>query len=172
MPAQPVLDAGALAEAGGRSWQITRHGIWPPVIQAADVAGEVVGEFSGRGLHHGTALRWSHRELTLRIDRLQQDRYILVDGDRKLATIDGAGSDKRPLNVAIDDTADIDPGLLLFAIYVVRTLAREANAIELEPASFCASHTSTHYVHPYNWPRSDKAISTYAALCRLAHEQL
>jgi hypothetical protein len=118
----------ATAEAGGRSWQITRHGIWRPVTQAVDVAGVVVGEFSGCWLHHGAALRWSNRELALRIDRLRQDRYILMDDDRKLATIDGVGSDKRPLNVAIDDTADIDFGLLLFAIYIVRTLAHKRRA--------------------------------------------
>ena len=115
----------ATAEAGGRSWQIGRHGIWSPVIQAADVAGEVVGEFSGRRLHNGAALRWSNRELGLRIDRLRQDRYVLVDDDRKLATIDGEGSNKRPLNVSIDDIVDIDPGVVLFAIYIVRTLARK-----------------------------------------------
>jgi hypothetical protein len=118
----------ATAEAGGRSWQITRQGLWPPVIQAADVAGEVVGEFSGGWLHHDAALRWSDRELALRIDGLRQDCYILVDDDRRLATIDGVGFYKRPLNVAIDDTADIDPGLLLFAIYVVRTLAHKRRA--------------------------------------------
>jgi len=32
------------------------------------------------------------------------------------------------MNVAIDDTADIDFGLLLFAIYVVRTLAHSAKS--------------------------------------------
>jgi hypothetical protein len=119
----------ATAEAGGRSWQITRHGIWPPVIQAADVAGDIVGEFSGHRLHHGAALRWSSRELALRIDRLRQDRYVLVDDDRRLATIDGVGSNKRPLNVAIDATADIDPEVVLFAIYVVRTLAHTRKAM-------------------------------------------
>jgi len=118
----------ATAEAGGRSWQITRHGIWLPVIQAADVAGEVIGQFSGRWLHHGAALRWSNRELGLRIDRLGQGRYILVGDDCRLATIGGVGSDKRSMNVAIDDTADIDFGLLLFAIYVVRTLAHSAKS--------------------------------------------
>lgn len=114
----------ATAEAGGRSWHITRHGIWPPVFQAADVAGNVVGEFNGRWLHHDAALRWSDRELALRIDRLRQDHYILVDDDRKLATIDGVGSAKRPLNITIND-ADIDPGPLLFAIFIVRTLAHK-----------------------------------------------
>jgi hypothetical protein len=118
----------ATAEAGGRSWQITCHGIWRPVIQAADVAGDIVGEFSGCWLHHDAALRWSNRELALRIDRLRQDCYILVDDDRSLATIDGVGSDKRPLNLAIDETADIDFGLPLFAIYVVRTLAHKRRA--------------------------------------------
>lgn len=118
----------ATAEAGGRSWQITCHGVWRPVIQAADVAGDIVGEFSGGWLHHGAALRWSNRELALRIDGLRQDRYILVDDDRSLATIDGVGSNKRPLNVAIYDTADIDFRLLLFAIYVVRTLAHKRRA--------------------------------------------
>lgn len=112
----------ATAEAHGRSWQITRQRIWPSVIQAADAAGDIVGEFRGRRLHHNTTLRWFDRELALTTDRLRCDRYILVEDDRTLATIDGTGSGKHPLNITINGTAEVDPGLLLFAAYVVRTL--------------------------------------------------
>jgi hypothetical protein len=115
----------ATAEAGGRSWQITRRGTWLPVFQAADAAGRVVGEFSGRRPHRSATLRWANRDLVLQTDRLSQDRYVLLEADRKLALIHGKGSGKRPLNIAVNDTAEIDPGLLLFTAYVARALARK-----------------------------------------------
>jgi hypothetical protein len=111
------------AEAGGRSWQIVCHGIWQPVVQASDATGDIVGEGIARTPHDGATLRWSDRELALRADGLWRDRYILVDGDRRLATIDGRGSGRRPLGITADAAAEIEPGLLLFAIFVARALA-------------------------------------------------
>lgn len=112
----------AIAEAGGRSWQITRRGVCPPVIQAADAAGDVVGEFSGRRPYHSAPIRWCNRELILRRDGTS---YDLVDHDGKIATIDGTGPGNRHLTITINDTDDTDPGLLLFAIYVAQSLTRK-----------------------------------------------
>jgi hypothetical protein len=114
--------SAATAEAGGRSWQITRRGVRPHVIQAADVAGDVVGEFSGRRPYHSAPIRWCNRELIL---RREGTSYDLVDGDGKIATIDGRGAGNRHLTITTDDT---DPGLLLFAIYVALSLMRRRSS--------------------------------------------
>jgi hypothetical protein len=42
--------------------------------------------------------------------------------------IDGKGWGKRPVAVHVDDTASVEPGLLLFAAFVVRRLADDASA--------------------------------------------
>jgi hypothetical protein len=116
------------AEAGALSWQIKRRGFWPRVIQAADAAGVVVGTYEGRSLRRGGALRWCGRELALRPHSMWRERYALLEGDRQLATIEGKSWGKRPVSIAVDDAAAIDPGLLLFAAFVVRTLAQDADA--------------------------------------------
>jgi hypothetical protein len=117
----------ATAEAGGRAWQITRRGIWPASGQAADAAGDVIGEFGASRSHRGATLRWSDHALELRIDGPWRYRVVLVDGDRSLATID-ATRGKRFLTIAAADADDTDPGLLLFVIYVVHALAQRYRA--------------------------------------------
>jgi hypothetical protein len=115
------------AEAGALSWQIQCRGFWPRVIQAADAAGVVVGQYKGRSLRRGGALRWCERELALRPDSIWRERYALLESERELATIEGKSWGKRPVNITVDAAA-IDPGLLLFAAFVVRTLAHDADA--------------------------------------------
>ena len=116
-----------IAAAGAHSWQLTRRGFWPRVIQAADATGAVVGEYELRALRRGSALRWCDRELALRPDSVWRERYALLDGSRQLATIEGTSWGKDPVNIAVyDNAATIDPGLLLFAAFVVRTLAQDA----------------------------------------------
>ncbi len=116
----------ATAEAAGLSWQITYRGIWRPVIQAADAAGTIVGEFKGRTLHRGGVLRWSDRELTLRPHSFWRERYVLAEDNRKLATIEGEGWGARPVNVTVDDAAEIEPGPLLFAAVTVQVVGLSA----------------------------------------------
>jgi hypothetical protein len=113
----------ATAEGGGRAWQFTYRGVRRPVIQATDAAGTVVGEYTGRAMHLGGVLRWSDRELRLRPDSLWRDRYVLAQDDRRLATIEGRAWGKRPVNIRVDGAADVGPGLLLFAVFVVGALA-------------------------------------------------
>ena len=49
-------------------------------------------------------------------------------GDRELALLDGRGWGKRPVRVTVDDLAALEPGLLLFAAFVVHALAEDAGS--------------------------------------------
>jgi hypothetical protein len=121
----------AIAEGGGRAWQFQYRGMSQPVVQAADAAGTVVGEYRGRVLHPGGVLEWAGRTLALRPDSLWRDRYVLLEDDRRLATIEGRSWGKRPVNIRVDGAADVGPGLLLFAVYVVGALQRNVRAAPL-----------------------------------------
>jgi len=118
----------ASAEVQGRSWELARRGLWRPVVEATDAAGTPVGRFSARGMRRGGTLRWFDRELTLRPASRWRERYALADGDHELAVFEGKGWGKRPVKVTIDDLAAVDPGLLLFTAFVVRSLAEDASA--------------------------------------------
>lgn len=122
------LARAATAEAYGRSWHIARRGVWRPVIEAHDAAGTVVGEFAARRARRGGTLRWGGRELDVRASSAWRERYALVEGERELATIDAKGWGKRPLKVTLDDTARPEGGVLLFAAFVVKSLADDAGA--------------------------------------------
>jgi hypothetical protein len=118
----------ATAEAGGESWHITRRGFWRRIVQASDRADSVVGEFEPRSLRRGGVLHWAGRELELRPASHWRERYALADGDRELALFDGKGWGRRPVRVTVHDPGALEPGLLLFAAFVVRGLAADANA--------------------------------------------
>lgn len=117
----------ATAEARGLRWTITYRGIWQPVIQAADPAGDIVGTFKGRTLRRGGSFAWSDRKLALRPDTRWPARYVLVNGDRMLATIEGTSWDDRSGSITVDEQAEIDPELLLFVAFVVGKLAPNAD---------------------------------------------
>ena len=119
----------ATAEAGGRSWHITRRGFWRQTVQATDARDSVIGEFEPpRGLGRGGALRWSGREFELRPASKWRERYALADGDHELAVFDGKGWGRRPVAVSVDDPGALDPGLLLFTAFVVHGLAEDSGA--------------------------------------------
>lgn len=116
----------ATAEAGGDTWRFTRRGLWQRVMQATDAAGTVVAEFLPRDIRRGGTLRWGRRELTLQPVSPLRERYILSQGDRDLVLIDGKSWGRRPVKVTLPDPDAIEPGLLLFATFVVRQLAVNA----------------------------------------------
>lgn len=118
----------AIADAGPASWRIARSGFWQRAIEAVDAAGITVGEFEPNTLRRGGAVRWDGRELTLRPASMWRERYALADGEQELAVLDGKGWGKRPVKVSVEDPAAIEPGLLLFAAFVVRSLAEDAGA--------------------------------------------
>jgi hypothetical protein len=120
---------GATAAAADRSWQIDRTGFWKRGLQASDAAGSVVGEFKPSGMRRGGPLRWGERELALRPASAWRERYALADGERELALLDGKGWGKRPVKITVQDPAAVEPGLLLFAAFVVRGLAEDAAVV-------------------------------------------
>lgn len=121
-----VFSSRATAEAAGNRWQIARRGFWRQ-LQATDAAGDVVGTFDRRLLGGGT-LCWRGRELALRRASMWRERYALADGDREIALLNGKSWGHRPLTITVDDHTALDPGLLLYAAFVVRTLANDDSA--------------------------------------------
>jgi hypothetical protein len=118
----------ASAEANGRRWEIARRGLRRQALEATDETGTVVGRFTARGVRRGGALRWVDRELMLRPASRWRERYAIADGDRELAVFDGKGWGRRPVTITVDDPRALDPGLLLFAAFVVRGLAEDAGS--------------------------------------------
>ena len=119
----------ATARAGNRTWEITRSGFWQMHVDATDEGGVTVGEFEPRGgLRRGGTLLWGGREYGLRPSSSWRERYALLAGDLELAVLDGKGWGKRPVAVTVDDPALVEPGLLLFATFVVRGLAEDASS--------------------------------------------
>ena len=123
-----LASRSATAEADGGRWRFARRGFWQRDIQATDETGAAVGEFEPRTLRRGGALRWAGRELTLRPASSWRERYALADGDRELAVLDGKSWGARPVKVTVDDREPLEPGLLLFAAFVVRGLAADAGS--------------------------------------------
>ena len=57
-----------------------------------------------------------------------RERYALADGDRELAILDGKVWGRRPVKVTVDDLDAIEPGLVLFAAFIVRGRAEDAQS--------------------------------------------
>jgi hypothetical protein len=132
----------ATAEAGERSWDLSRSGIFRTTVTASDAEGSPVGDFRAHGFKRGGTLRWGGRELRLGPASMWRERYALTDGDRELAVLEGKGWGKRPVKVTVDDAAAIDPGLLLFTAFVVRGLAEDAGAAAGSTAASTSATTS------------------------------
>lgn len=123
-----LFSSTATAEAGGEAWEIARVGFWRRVVRATDASGHATGEFVPRGLRRGGTVRWAGRELTLRPASSWRERYSLADGERELALLDGRSWGRRPVAITVDGSWRVEPGLLLFAAFVVRGLARDASS--------------------------------------------
>jgi hypothetical protein len=117
----------AVAEAGGRRFGFSGRGLWRGTLVAEDEAGGTVAEFAPRALRGGGALVWGGRELTLRPASAWRQRYALAEGEHELALLEGKGFGKRPVRVAVDPAALADPGLLLFAAWVVHRASEDAS---------------------------------------------
>ena len=124
---QGFASRSATAEAGFRQWRIARRGFWQRRIDATDQSGVAVGGFEPRSLRRGGTIRWGGREFTLRAASNWRERYALADGDRELAVLHGKGWGRRPVQISVEDASAIDPGLMLFAAFIVRGLAEDAS---------------------------------------------
>ncbi len=122
-----VFSRSATAEADGETRQFRRRGFWQRAIEARDATGAVVGEFEPNSLRRGGRLRFDDRELTLRPASSWRERYALADGELELALLDGKSWGNRPVKITVDEPSALEPGLLLFAAFVVRSLAEDAD---------------------------------------------
>src|SRR4051794_32094326 len=122
-----IFSRRATAEAAGQRWQIARRGFWRQ-LQATDAARVVVVGTFDRRLRGGGSLYWRGRRLALRRASMWRARYALADGDRELALLDATRWRSRPVTITVDDETALEPGLLLYATFVVRTLADDGSA--------------------------------------------
>jgi hypothetical protein len=122
--------ATAETASGDRSWELAHRGWLSRVIEASDAAGTVVGECEPRAFRRGGTLTWEGREYGLRPAAAFKQRYALIvpSSDQELAIIEGKGWGKRPVRVDVADLSALPPGLLLFAVYIVRSLAEDAQS--------------------------------------------
>jgi hypothetical protein len=123
-----LFSRNATAAVGGESWHFGRAGFLRRVTQATDTRGNVVGEFVPRDLRRGGSLHWAGRALTLRPASSWHERYALSEGERELALIEGKSWGSRPVKLTVADLGAITPELLLFAAFVVRQLAVDADS--------------------------------------------
>jgi hypothetical protein len=121
-----TFSRSAAASSEGGSWQFSRRGFWQRDIQATDAAGRVVGEFLPRGLRRGGTIVWAGATFTLHPAGPLRERYVLAADDRDLALLDGKSWSKRPVKITLVEHDPPEPGLLLFAAFVVRQLAVNA----------------------------------------------
>jgi len=124
----------ATAEAGGIRWRFGR-GVLSRRVEAVGEAGAPTGEFDPNTLRRGGTLRWGANEFTLRPASAWRERYALAAGDHEFALIDGRSWGKRPVRLTIADPSGVEPGLLLFTAFVVRSLAEDADAAASAAAS-------------------------------------
>jgi hypothetical protein len=129
----------ASAEAGTGSWAFARRGMLRATMAATDAAGAEVGFFDPRTIRRGGTLTWGGRELLLRPASRWKDRYALADGDRELAVLEGKGWGRRPVRITLEVPGAVEPGLLLFAAFVVRGLAEDSSSAAGAAASSAAT---------------------------------
>jgi hypothetical protein len=117
---------GVAQADNGRTWRFSRRGLFARVIEATDVSGAAVGQFTPREIRRGGQLRWGTRELKLR-PKGMREHYIVSEADRDLAHLDAKGWGKRPVRISLAvDPSELDPGLLLYAAFIVHQLASDA----------------------------------------------
>jgi hypothetical protein len=118
----------ATATAAGVTWRMGRTGFWGRRIEAIREGGSLAGEFEPRSIRRGGELRWTGRDYELRPASAWRERYALAVGDVEVAVIEGKGWGRKPVKLEILRPEAVEPGLLLFAAFVVRGLADDASA--------------------------------------------
>jgi hypothetical protein len=141
---QGLLMRAATARSADAAWHFARHGFWQRTIQATASNGHVAGTFQPRDIRRGGILHWQAHHYTLRPDSTVRERYALRSDRRELALLEAKGwwgwGTRRPLRLQLPDRAGAsDPGLLLFASFIVRTVADDANTT----AGVAATDTTT-----------------------------
>lgn len=117
----------AAAEAGAERWTFARRGLLSRAVQATDALGERVGTFEPRAFRRSGTLHWCGLVLALRPASAWRERYALVDGEHEIAVLQARSWGRHPVVMSVDEPAMVEPGLLLFAAFVVRGLAEDAD---------------------------------------------
>jgi hypothetical protein len=118
----------ATATSAGVTWRIGRSGLFGRNIYALGSGDAVIGEFDPRPIRRGGELRWSGRVFQLRPASAWRERYALAIGDEELAVFEGKSWGRKPVRVEIVRPEAIEPGLMLFAAFVVRSLAEDGSS--------------------------------------------
>ena len=127
----------AEAAAGRSRWLFAPSGLFGRRVTATDEQGSSVGEFRQHGVRRGGSLSWSGGHYDLRPASAWRERYALCQRDSELALFDARSWGRRPVRLTVH--ADVDQGLLLFAAFVTRRLAAEADATAAAGASTAAT---------------------------------
>jgi hypothetical protein len=122
-----MLMRSATACAREGTWTFTRRSAWRRSLRATDGLGVEVGTFMPREIRRGGAVHWRGRDYVLRPHSVLRERYVLADADRELAVIEATGwwgwGARSPVRLTLEQPAAVEPGLLLFTSFIVRTLA-------------------------------------------------
>ena len=118
----------ATAEAGDRSWQLVRTSMWTTASTATDDHGVEAGRFAPRTIRRGGTLTWGARSYELQPASTFSERYALVEDGAEVARFTGKAWGRKRVVISVDQRWRLDPGLLLYAAFVVRGLAEDASA--------------------------------------------
>jgi hypothetical protein len=125
------LMRSATAHVGPDTFTFERTSWYSAAAGAQDSDGRAIGVFAPHALRRGGTLTWRGAGYTVRPATPFRERYQLADGDRELASIRAKGwwgwGSRRPVTMQLARD-DVDPGLLLFAAFVVRLLANKADS--------------------------------------------
>jgi hypothetical protein len=111
------------ATAGGRTYTFATRGRVRRVPTATDAFGEEVGQRSG-----SESLVWRSTPWDLRPSFEGPVAFYALarpGEEREVARLLPTGWGKRPVPIVVDDSARLDPGLVLFAIFVMRRVNDE-----------------------------------------------
>jgi hypothetical protein len=125
---QGLLGRNAVAAFEGGSWTISHRGFWQRELVASDETGALRASFEPRSIRRGGTLRTGDRELILTPSSSWRERYELAEHGSVIASFDAKGWGKRPVRIAIEDPARLEPGLALFATFVVHGLAESSSS--------------------------------------------
>ena len=134
-----LLGRTATAVADNETWRLSRRGFWQRGMEARDGADTVAGEYEPRGARRGGVIRWHGRELKLEPTSAFRERYSLTEPDEDPIILDGHGWGKRPVRIVVPQLDSTDPGLLLFATFVVHQLAGDTATAAAASANVAAT---------------------------------
>ena len=84
--------------------------------------------FAPRAIRRGGTLTWGARSYELQPASTFSERYALVEDGAEVALFTGKAWGRKRVVISVDPRWRLDPGLLLYAAFVVRGLAEDASA--------------------------------------------